>query len=363
MSLRPLQIALATLVLAGCPTEPEVVPSEIATIFASQEEVTVDVADLALEGTLHLPDRDENKLVAGVVLVHGSGPNSRDAAATGQLNMTYGTEIEVFTELAQGLQDAGYAVLRYDKRSCGTFNGLCDNDYPFPDADLGVYDFADDGVAMARHLLNHPAIDNERVVIAGHSQGGGLLPQMLMDEQSVAAGISLAGPYRPIDVLLRYQLDFSVEILEQSGATPAQIEAAIADLRDMVEDIEALRAGTYPDLTLSGLPVAFWQEWMDVGDARPDTLASIPQPILAVNGDYDWNVPVDTELSGWATGLQINGSATVELPCLTHSFNCIAQPDWAAITSADIGTEVDGALFDAVLDWLDDQGLSGTTPR
>ncbi len=360
MTRRPLAIALGTLLLIGCPTDP-VVPSEIVTIFADLEDVTVDVPGLTLEGTLHLPDRDENTLVAGVVLVHGSGPNSRNAAATGQLNMAYGTEIEVFTEIAQGLQDAGYAVLRYDKRSCGTFNGLCDNDYPFPEADVGVYDFADDGVAMARYLLNHPAIDNQRVIIAGHSQGGGLLPQMLIEEPSVAAGISLAGPYRPIDVLLRYQLDFSVDLLEQSGASAGQIEAAVADLRDMVEDIESLRAGTYPDSTLAGLPVAFWQEWMDVGDARPDALFNIPQPILAVNGDYDWNVPIDTELSGWANGLQIDGSAAVELPCLTHSFNCIAQPDWTAITSADIGTEVDEALFDAVLGWLDDIGLS--TPR
>ena len=363
MSRRPPALALGTLLLAGCPTDPGEGPREIATIFASQEEVTVDVDDLTLEGTVHLPDRDENKLVAGIVLVHGSGPNSRDAGASGQLNMAYGTEIEVFTEIAQGLQDAGYAVLRYDKRSCGTFNGLCDNDYPLPGSDIGVHDFADDGIAMARYLLNHPAIDNERVVIAGHSQGGGLLPKMLREEQSVAAGISLAGPFRPIDTLLRYQLDFSVDLLEQSGATPAQIEAAVADLRSMVEDIEALRAGTYPDATLAGLPVAFWQEWMDVGDDRPGDMASFPQPILAVSGDYDWNVPADTELSGWANALQDNGSVAVELPCLTHSFNCIAQPDWTAITSADIGTEVHDSLFDAIEGWLDDRGLSGTTPR
>jgi uncharacterized protein len=362
MTRPPLALAFGALLLTGCPTEPEV-PSEIATIFASQEEVTVEVADLTLEGTLHLPDRDENQLVAGVVLVHGSGPNSRDAAASAQLNMGYGLEIEVFTEIAQGLQDAGYAVLRYDKRSCGTFNGLCDNDYPLPGSDIGVHDFADDGVAMAQYLSNHPEIDSNRVVIAGHSQGGGLLPQMLIDEPSVAAGISLAGPYRPIDVLMRYQLDFSVDLLEQSGATPAQIEAAVADLRGMVEDLEALRAGTFAGQTLAGLPPLFWQEWMDLGDTRTADLASLSQPILAVNGDYDWNVPADTELSGWSSGLQIDGSAAVELPCLTHSFNCISQPDWTAITAADIGGEVDDSLFNAVLGWLDDLGLSGTTPR
>ena len=63
----------------------------------------------------------------------------------------------------------GYAVLRYDKRSCTTLNG-CDNDYPPPSTDLVAQDFIDDAVAALDWLAQDTRV-GPRVVV-GHSQGG-----------------------------------------------------------------------------------------------------------------------------------------------------------------------------------------------
>ncbi|WP_233192324.1 S9 family peptidase [Sporosarcina sp. P26b] len=60
-----------------------------------------------LNGILAIPD-ESNKLIPGVVLVHGSGPSNMD----GKIGNIY-----PFKDLADGLSKQGIAVLRFDKRT------------------------------------------------------------------------------------------------------------------------------------------------------------------------------------------------------------------------------------------------------
>jgi pimeloyl-ACP methyl ester carboxylesterase len=338
---------LASLLAVGCPSEapaPGTPPLPPTT-----REVGFEGEGLTLEGTLHMPQRELDGLVPAVVLVHGSGPNSRDEVSTGQLNMSFGgIEFPVFGDIAEHLQSAGVAVLRYDKRSCGPFNGLCDNDYPSPSPDLLVSDFLDDAAAAGAWLMGQEGIDPGRVFVVGHSQGAASMPAILSRDAGFAGGVSLAGNWRPVDVLLRYQLDFSIELLEELGSTQEQIDQAVGSLRAMVEDVEALRAGTFPGTSIGGLPNAFWQDWMAIGDARPGLVAAESRPMLAVNGDYDWNIPVDPELGLWAAA----GVETLELRCITHGLNCVSNEDWTTIAPSDIGTGVAPAVLGALTGWL-----------
>jgi len=325
--------------LAGCPP-----------IDASEQDASIPAEGVTLEGVLHLPVRFSEDAVPAVVLVHGSGPGSRDSALGAQLNMDFGgVQILLFKEIAEALQAAGYAVLRYDKRSCGPFNGACDNDYPTPPASLVVQDFIDDGAAAGQWLATQDFIDPERVYVFGHSQGAAAMPALLDGWSGFAGGVSIAGNWRPIDVMLRYQLDFSVEILEQTGASAAQIEAALANLRALVEGVEELRAGTFTGSSIGGASVAFWSDWMAIGDARPALVAAETRPMLAINGDYDWNIPLDPELGLWGDA----GVATAAIPCVTHAMNCVSNPNWASITPADIGDRVDPLVVSTLIDWLD----------
>lgn len=329
---------LAALVACGAP------PSGSATtppvpLDRSDTEVVFPGADHDLEGVLTLPDRLEGEAVPAVVLIHGSGPGSRDSALAGQLNMGFGFEVTVFADLADQLADLGIATLRYDKRSCFAGNG-CDNDYPTPGADLLVTDFVADAGAAADWLATQEGVGS--VWVVGHSQGGPFVPHLLTDKPELAGGVMLAGGYRPIDALMGHQLDSSAELLAALGYTEQQAEPVLAPLQELVDDLAALRAGTYAEATLAGAPTAFWSDWMAIDDASPGLAATVDRPILAVGGGYDWNVPPD-EARAWGDWLEPldRGHRAVVLDCVTHALNCVSEPDWMAIGPDDLGEQVD----------------------
>ena len=153
------KILLLSLVLAGCPDPIESDTDPVVGAGPAEELAWSAPADgLELQGTLTLPERDGP--VPVVVLVHGSGPNGRDAVMAGQFNMGFGFELRAFEQIAAGLQERGVAVYRYDKRTCVT--GDCaGNGYPTPSGELLVDDFVADGVAAAASLTASEAIDPE----------------------------------------------------------------------------------------------------------------------------------------------------------------------------------------------------------
>ena len=70
-----------------------------------------------LAGTLTIPDGVSARM-PGIVFVHGSGPEDR--------NETVGPN-PVFLQLSNALSNAGYVVLRYDKRGIGASGGVADS--------------------------------------------------------------------------------------------------------------------------------------------------------------------------------------------------------------------------------------------
>jgi hypothetical protein len=341
--------------MAACAKHPETpaepTPSGSDVVRAVSQDVVFPGDDFSLEGRLQLPAHDEGTTVPAVVLVHGSGPQSRDETVSGQLNMGFGFEIDVFEELAEALQQEGYAVLRYDKRSCGPFNGLCDNEYPRLGADIGVHDFMDDALSAASWLGDHSAVDASQVYLVGHSQGAAFIPEMLAADDSLAGGVALAGNWRPVDDLLAYQYEFSVGLGMEVGLSQLQAEAAVAHLLPVVESLSALREGTHDGSSIGGLPPQFWQEWMDVGDLRAERVAAETRPMLAVFGNYDWNIPLDPEQGLWADA----GVPTTTLACVTHALNCVDNDNWLTLKPTDLGKEVSPELVSTLVTWLDEQ--------
>ena len=107
-----------------------------------------------LAGTLTLPSAPG--LVAGALLLSGSGPLDRDSNMPQQ-------RLDVAAALAAALAAHGVASLRFDKRGVGASGG----EY----LSAGFQrETADAGAALAA-LRGSPSIDPERVAIAGHSVG------------------------------------------------------------------------------------------------------------------------------------------------------------------------------------------------
>ena len=256
---------------------------------AVSEDITFPSSDgLTLEGTLRLPDiAAVNGKVPGVLLVHGSGPISRDSVLPGQLNMLFGFNVSIFRDIGNALQDAGIAVLTYDKRSCGTFNGFCNNSYPVPSLNISVYNFAEDALAGVKYLQTREEIDD--ITVVGHSQSGQFVPLLLDRAPEIKRGVILAGPFHPVDVILEYQLNSTIELLQAFGVNETVAEPILEPLMELVQGLENIRNGS--DEPVGGAPAAFWQSWFDIGEESLDAATTMDQPVLVLGGEQDRNVP------------------------------------------------------------------------
>lgn len=276
-----------------------------------------------------------------VVIVGGSGPVDKEGTVPGQLNMVFPHPIPVYAELADGLAGMGVASVRYDKRTCGPFNGCADNGYPVPAGDLTFDTFVDDAVAVTRWTVGQVA--HSPVFVVGHSQGGTVALLVLEQVDAVEGVVLLAAPYRDIDDLLSAQAVFSRQYAASLGMDTARIDAAVSPLEELSSQVSAIGGGTFEGDTAGGVSVEFWQSWLAGSALARAVMDDTDRPVVAFSGSYDWNV-LPAELDMW----EANGASTELLECLTHAFNCVSQPDPTAITPQDVGREVAGVLIDRV---------------
>jgi len=354
----------STTITAVSPTDPDPTTSSVTTSTTTQPAASVTIGPSAqsmevvfpadgldLAGTLRLPAGDLPAPAA--ILIHGSGPQSRESRLPGQLNMAFGFEIPVFVELAEALQANGVAVLTYDKRSCGPFNGCADNGYPLPDDDLTIETFIKDAQAGVVFLRQHPEIDPDRISIVGHSQGAQFITVMLEADSRLAGGVMIAGPYRPIDEITESQLDSTIELLGQLGISEEEALSlpTVLPLVEIVDGLADIRSGS--DEAVAGVSAEFWRSWFDLHERSISAALRITQPLLIINGEYDWNIP-PTEARAWADYLA-GVDADYEMitfPCVTHALNCVSEPDPTAITPMDIGSTVAPEVIDALVGFL-----------
>src|SRR5580698_4376526 len=109
-------------------------------------EVTVGSDMWKLTGTLIVPVAKGK--VAGIVLVHGPGPNDRDESL-------FATRM--FADLAEGLGSRGYAVLRYDKRSKTHGEEMSESSYTIDEETV------EDATRAAALLRKQPEVDPARI--------------------------------------------------------------------------------------------------------------------------------------------------------------------------------------------------------
>ncbi|MCB9675691.1 MAG: alpha/beta fold hydrolase [Alphaproteobacteria bacterium] len=283
----------------------------------THEEVRFAGPAFTLEGTLHLPPGDGR--VPAVVLVHGSGPQSRDEKSPGQLGMTFGFAVPVFAELADGLAERGIAVLRYDKRTCFAMNG-CSNAYPGPQLNVTVDDFAADAAAALGFLRDHPRVDPARLVVLGHSQGGSFVPELVRDEE-LAGGVMLAAPHGELADLLQAQADTVERLLRESGEGDASVRAKVAPLAAMANGVRQIDADPASIPALAGIAPEFWTSWIQVQRRARSVAPGLDAPLLVLSGSEDRNVP-PTETEGWRATLAGTDAQVVVLDCVTHAMNC-----------------------------------------
>ncbi len=273
-----------------------------------------------------------------MVLVHGSGPQSRDQKLGGQLNMGFGFQIPVFEEVAEALAAQAFVVLRYDKRSCGPFNGCEDNRYVLDPATT-VESFIADAVAALDNLATRPDVDPHRLFVIGHSQDGTFVPSVLEARQTA----------------------ITRTLLGEMGVPAEQVAAMAAPLEKLVGEVAAIRAGNFEGEGTGGASVAFGKSALAHGDAVPAVAAWLDRPQLLIGGAYDWNVPPaemkasQETLANAGTGLH----RTKVPPCVRHALNCVDEPNHLEVTPANIGKHVAPEVVTEITAFLREQAAVG----
>ena len=160
------------------------------TVSAQQREVVVECEWGNISATIDMPGEGSD---TAVLIVAGSGPTDRNGNSGAGLN-TYSYKM-----LGETLAESGYAVMRYDKRGIGGS--------PIPAEDipsLVFEDYIDDARACAKFLR---AEGFERVIVAGHSEGGLIALQLAAEEACCLDGVVLlCAPGYNMAEILNFQL-------------------------------------------------------------------------------------------------------------------------------------------------------------
>ena len=319
-------------------------------------DVSFESGELELVGTLDRPDGAPTP-VPGVVIVHGSGALDRTGEVTAQLGMRYPEPIAVYEEIARHLASRGFAVLRYDKRSCGPFNNCRDNGYPTPSPDLQPSHFAEDAASAVTALADKPDVADDEIYVIGHSQGAALAPSIVSSRPDTVRGaVLLAGtPADPADVF-EYQYERSRKDCENSPRCSVEDNAKLSQLETIADNLAKLRDDEFDGSTIGGTSVTFWRDWFAISDELPETLEDLDQPLLSLSGDYDRNVPPRLARR-WeplfeAGDPRLDHRLVIQ-PCITHSMNCVTEPDFQMVGPDDVGRMVHDKVKSRLVDYLD----------
>ncbi len=275
-----------------------------------------------------------------VILVHGSGPATRDEENEGH---------RTFAVLADHLARQGIAVLRYDKRGIARSTGDYENHTQV--------ELADDLSAVVRAIKARPQFG--RLGLIGHSEGPMIAATVAAREPaSVDFLVSMAGVGLPgLDmILLQDRLG-----ARDNGASPEEVNQLMVYVRHFYEIVIAQADKDVRIAALKSMQAALPEAdkaliakyKMNEGSlslesaAQPSSrvlLMANPQadwravrcPVLVLNGSVDHQVPPES-LAGIVASLHEGGNKKVEsavIPSLNHLFQTAksgAEDEYAAI--------------------------------
>lgn len=304
----------------------------------SETNVVIGEGTFAVPGTLTIPDGKGP--FPAVILVHGSGPHDRDS--------TIGA-VKIFKDIAVGLAAQNIATLRYEKVT---------KEHNVKVASLPQFtlnnESVDDSILAVKLLKNRYDIDSANIYIAGHSQGGYVVPKIFENDNNndIAGAILLSAPSGNMTEVLMEQQVVALERLKAMGypseiiASQEQTAAFISQTVDLINDpqysIEKLPE-SFP------IPPAYW--WYEQRDYIPSQLAKLQtERMLIIQGENDWQVSMN-QFSGWKEDLKERTNISyISYPNINHVLT--EYEELSIGTEYYLPSNVSGKLITDMAKWI-----------
>jgi uncharacterized protein len=273
-----------------------------------EQRVTTDDG-VGLVGSLSLPPSNEPAPL--VVVVHGATGGTRTA--------------QLPAHLSSFLPRLGVGVLAFDRRGEGASGGDV--------RDTSLARLAADIAAWVGAMRQQAQVDERRLGLWAHSQGGWIAPAVAARDLSIAFLVAVS----PCGLTPAEQMDYAVGLRLRQAGYPAQSVRSALALRAAINDcyrqqpidrakalalIDAARRESWfepaqlPDPRESADDG--WAADLDF-DVRP-AIRALNMPVLAIFGARDRWVPVERSVAVWRAELGADARLTAALlPEAGHS--------------------------------------------
>jgi pimeloyl-ACP methyl ester carboxylesterase len=329
----------------------EVMRSDVATVAARQvqvsrpndESVRVPANGFTIAATVSKPEapalapKAKPPRLPAVVLVGGTGETDRDETVGG---------VPVLGQLSSGLADAGFLVVRYDRRGIGQSGGRAET--------VTLPDLAEDVRAVVKYARRRKDVDSDRVAVLGYGEGGMVTLLAAAGHDDIEAVVLVAAP----------GVAGTEMVLEQQRRALARLNLTDADRQARIDLQKRIQQAVLTHTGWEGIPADLRNRAeTPLFESRLafDPVKTVPrtrQPMLIVHGSLDKQMdPSNAEqLASLARARKRPAGAAVKvamLPGLNHLLVPATTGEVDEYASLPDKT-VARAAIDAIAGWLRD---------
>jgi len=234
------------------------------------EELFIPANGFSLAATITPPAGPAGKAPV-VILLSGSGPQDRDETVFG---------IPILGQVAGRLSDAGFFVVRYDKRGVGQSGGRIET------ASLDAY--TDDARAVLNWVRQRRDIDRSRVALVGHSEGGAIAMLLAGRARGDVRAIGLLAA--PGDTGRGVTLAQQQHALNRANESEDSKHEKVA-LQNRLMDAVITGQGweTVPPELRRQADTPWFKSWLSYDPA--DAMRRTNQPVFIIQGSLDTQIP------------------------------------------------------------------------
>jgi pimeloyl-ACP methyl ester carboxylesterase len=299
---------------------------------SNDEQVRVPANGFSLAATLSKPEGATGRQLPAVILVAGSGSQDRDETAFG---------VPIFGQLAGRLADAGFVVLRYDKRGVGQSGGRIES--------ATLADYTEDLRAAVRFVSDRKDVNRRQIAVVGYSDGGAIALLAASRENRIAA----VGLLSSIGVTgAELNMAQVTHAMSRSKRPDAEREATIA-MQKRIQTAVLTGKGweEVPPALRRQADIPWFKSYLTFDPAR--VMSDVRQPMLIVHGLLDTQVQPSnadaleklaaTRKRGTVDVVRLPGVNHLLVPAVTGEFD-----EYASLKDKNVSE----AVSTAITDWL-----------